>query len=367
MRNSIILNERSSDDITGLLIQELPAISKPLIRTEVETIDGRDGDVITKLGYAAYDKEFSIGLYGDYDINEIIAFFDSKGRVTFSNEEDKYYLYEIYEQIDFERLVRFRTAKVKMHVQPFKYSTEEKAKSFKVGSNLLNLPNFTKTTNGVTIRVENGSISVSGTPTAATEFYVPTGGLKLAAGSYTLKATANGTRAAGASIRLIGSTPSNADSFGGNYVGLQDGNEVTLTDTLANAKTFNYLWFYITTGGEVNFTVDASVEGETSIQSVTIANSGNIYSRPQLTLVGTGAINLSLNGEQIFVVQLGNDTNSITIDAAALEAYYGSPDTLANRAVDGDYDNFKLNIGKNTLSWSGVLTEIAINNYSRWI
>lgn len=125
MRNYIILNGNNSTNIPGLLIQELPAITKPRIRTQVEEIDGRDGDIVTKLGYSAYDKTVKIGLYGDFDIDEVIAFFNSEGTVVFSNEEDKYYNYQIVDQIDFERLVRYRTADVTFHCQPFKYSTTE--------------------------------------------------------------------------------------------------------------------------------------------------------------------------------------------------------------------------------------------------
>lgn len=123
--NYCILNNRSSLDISGLLIQSLPSISKPLMRTMVEEIDGRDGDIITKLGYSAYDKEMEIGLHGDFDINDVISFFDSEGEVTFSNEPDKVYRYTILEQIDFERLIRYRTATVTFHVQPFKYLLNE--------------------------------------------------------------------------------------------------------------------------------------------------------------------------------------------------------------------------------------------------
>ena len=125
MRDYIILNGVNSNTISGLLISTLPSISKPKIRTQTEEIDGRDGDIITKLGYSAYDKEFTIGLYGNFDINEVIEYFNSEGTVVFSNENDKYYNYQILEQIDFEKLIRFKTAKVKMHVQPFKYPTEE--------------------------------------------------------------------------------------------------------------------------------------------------------------------------------------------------------------------------------------------------
>ena len=125
MRDYIILNGVNSNTISGLLISTLPSISKPKIRTQTEEIDGRDGDIVTKLGYSAYDKEIEIGLYGNFDINEVIEYFNSEGTVVFSNENDKYYNYQILEQIDFEKLIRFKTAKVKMHVQPFKYPTEE--------------------------------------------------------------------------------------------------------------------------------------------------------------------------------------------------------------------------------------------------
>lgn len=125
MRNYIILNGVNSNTITGLLISTLPPITKPKIRTQTEEIDGRDGDIVTKLGYSAYEKEFQIGLYGDYDIDEVIAYFNSEGTVVFSNEEDKYYNYQILDQIDYEKLIRFKTASIKMHVQPFKYPTNE--------------------------------------------------------------------------------------------------------------------------------------------------------------------------------------------------------------------------------------------------
>lgn len=125
MRNYIILNGKNSNQINGLLIQELPPISKPLLRNQIEEIDGRDGDIVTPLGYSAYDKEFTIGLYKDFDVNEVAAYFNSEGTVIFSNEPDKYYYYQITAQIDFERLVRYRTATVTMHCQPFKYSATE--------------------------------------------------------------------------------------------------------------------------------------------------------------------------------------------------------------------------------------------------
>ena len=238
MRNYIILNGKNSTDISGLLIQSLAPITKPALRTQVETIDGRDGDIVTSLGYAAYDKKISIGLHGDYDVDEVIEYFDSAGTVVFSNEPDKYYEYQILAQIDFERLIRFRTAEVTLHVQPFKYSNDEAPK-------------------------------------------------------------------------------------------------------------------------------ERAISGSTT--SYTVVNSGNMPAKPTLTVYGTGTVNLSLNGTEIFVIDLGDSANNITIDAEALEAYTGTPATLANRSVDGNYDNLTLKVGTNVISWTGSVTKITIDKCSRWI
>ena len=259
-KNTITLNGKVSTEITGLIIQELAPISKPLIRSEIEEIDGRDGDVVTTLGYSAYDKEVTIGLYGAFDINEVIAYFDSEGTVIFSNEPDQYYNYQILDQIDFERLVRFRTATVTFHIQPFKYSALQGNLILDPpATNLLSFSDYTSTSNGVTLTATDGVVNISGKPTAATEFYLPINSLTVNAGSYTLSATASGTNPNYCSIRLIGSAPSDADSFGNKYITLAQGT-VTLQDTLADSDTYGYLWFYMNPGQTFNFDVTFAFE-----------------------------------------------------------------------------------------------------------
>lgn len=132
--NFITLNGIRSDSVKGLLISELPPVVKPQQRTEIEEIDGRDGDIVTKLGYSAYDRTMLIGLHGDFDIDDVIRFFDSEGDAIFSNEPDKIYKYQILDDIEFERLIRFRKAKVSFHVQPFKYSAVERIKTINAES-----------------------------------------------------------------------------------------------------------------------------------------------------------------------------------------------------------------------------------------
>lgn len=125
MRNYVIINGVNSLDIQGLAINNLPPITKPMIRTQREEIDGRDGDIVTELGYSSYDKQMEIGLYGNFDIDAIIKYFTGEGTIVFSNEEDKYYNFKILDQIDYEKLLKFKTATITLHCQPFKYPLEE--------------------------------------------------------------------------------------------------------------------------------------------------------------------------------------------------------------------------------------------------
>lgn len=237
-RPYIIINGQSSMEVLGLMICTLPPIRKPMMRVEAEEIDGRAGDIVTELGYSAYDKEIEIGLYDEYDIDEIISYFNQSGQITFSDEPDKYYKFAIYEGIDFEKLIKFRTAIVTFHVQPFKYALNEGEKTFDFSS--------------------------------------------------------------------------------------------------------------------------SETSGELSIR-----NNGNYISRPKITLTGSGIVNLSINGAEVMVIDMTNNP-VITLDSAQMNAY--APDTtLMNRNVTGDYDDLVLNVGKNTISYTGTLTEIAIDNYSRWL
>ena len=126
MKNYIIINGVSSLTKTGLMINELPPISKAEMRVNQEEIDGRDGDIITKLGYAAYDKEVSFGLFGSgYNVDDIISFFNQEGTITFSNEPDKVYNFTVIDMFDIERLLKFKTGVITFHIQPFKYPLTE--------------------------------------------------------------------------------------------------------------------------------------------------------------------------------------------------------------------------------------------------
>lgn len=358
MVNYIELNGEKSSNVKGLIIQSLPPITKPKMRTSIEDIDGRDGDIVTRLGYAAYDKELSIGLHGDFDIDDAIAFFDSEGEVVFGNEPDKYYRYQILDQIDFERLVRFRTAKVKMHVQPFKYDAVDR--TFDIISQFMHVEDSTASRFGITVTSSDGSIRVAGSATSDVDIEVPIESMSLS-GSYTMTASASGS-AAGCALRLIDGEPSNDKSFGGAYMELKSNGDSTMTATADSGAEYDALWLDIKAGTSVDFTLDVTMASN-GFNQISLTNRGNVMSRPTVTVYGSGNVELAINS--VTVLSFSIDDGSITIDAEEMNAYHG--DALMNRRVTGDYADLALNVGENVISWSGDVTGIKVEDFSRWL
>ena len=354
MVNYIELNGEKSTNVNGLIIQSLPPISKPKMRTSTTTIDGRDGDIVTRLGYAAYDKQLSIGLHGDFDIDDAISFFDSEGEVVFGNEPDKYYRYQILDQIDFKRLVRFRTANVKMHVQPYKYDAVDR--TFDIVNQFMHVEDSTASKFGITVTSSDGSIRVAGKATSDVDMEVPIESMSLS-GSYTLTASASGS-AAGCALRLIDGSPSR--SFGGSYMELKSDGDSTMTAT-ADSE-YDALWLDIKAGTSVDFALSVTMASN-GFNQISLTNRGNVISRPTVTVYGSGNVELAINS--VTVLSFSIEGGSITIDAEEMNAYHG--DTLMNRRVTGDYADLALKVGENVISWNGDVTGIRIEDFSRWI
>lgn len=236
-RPYVVINGKDSRSIQGLLICTLPPITKPPKRTVIETIDGRDGDIVSVLGYGAYDKSFEIGLYSGFNIDDVIAFFDTEGKIVFGNEPDKYYNFASYEAIDFERLLRFKRADVELHIQPFKFAEDE---------------------------------------------------------------------------------------------------------------------------GEETYTFD----GETAI--IKARNSGNIFSRPKITITAAGDVELIINNKEILSIEFPATPKTIIIDTVEMEALDISGNYM-NRLVTGNYDNIMLGVGLNEIKVNGAIHEVKIAKSSRWI
>lgn len=349
MRPYIIINGMNSALVDGLLISELPDIKKPLKRTNIVEIDGRDGDIVQELGYSAYEKEITIGLYGKYDIDKVIQYFNGSGEVIFSNEPDKTYTFTILDEISYEKLNRFKTAKVKFHVQPFKHSAIEKMKTFE--RQLLKLGNGSKTQSGLTLSWNGHSnISVSGTATSATRFIIPITALKTVAGDYSINTNYSGS---GMSFRIC-NDPIDSQSLGGRSYSA-DGQDITATETRENE--YHYLAIEFTAGGHTGqFSISVRAD------QFGVINRGNVYSRPLMKIYGSGNVTLKINGNLVLALSI---TDNIVIDAEGMNAYHDGQ--LYNRHVLGNYADVALKAGKNIVSWEGTVTKVEIENYSRWI
>ena len=365
--NYITLNGQRSDQIKGLLIQSLPSINKPLIRTEIEEIDGRDGDQIIKLGYSAYDKEMQIGLHGDYDIDEVIGFFDSEGTVIFSNEPDKYYYYTIIEQIDFERLLRFRQATVVFHVQPFKFSSVDN--KLVKNNNYLKVDDYEESLNGVTVKVKDGVLSVKGTASAPTEIYIPCECdcvdkvYTSIHDTYGVRAKAIGTNASKVGIRVCYNAPANPTTLGYTIMYL-DTSVTEQSQELYEDKSYNVLYLYIQPSYAIDITARIWVNND-SFKSMILRNKGNTIAKPIFKIYGSGNITLKLSGESVFQINNLDMNKYIIIDTVEMNTMY--EDTFLNRSVSGDYNDLWFSKGDNDLSWTGNISQIEIDEYSRWI
>lgn len=347
--NYIVINGKDSRDVQGLMIQSLPPITKPLIRTEVEEVDGVDGDIVTKLGYSAYDKEILIGLHGDFNIDDVISFFDTEGEITFSNEPDKLYRFMMIEQIDFERLGIFRQATVTVHVQPFKYDSVKHATEF--FSELLKIPDAVIESDDIVLTANNNVVTITGSSTDGQQLYLPVD-INLTAGTYKFASESDDT------IEMCVCYDTPAVNMAGFF---ESGTEQTVT--VEEPEHFNYIWFILEENEEMDATISFSLEN-TGANSVEFRNRGNIFAKPTIVVYGNGNITLSMNDGDPLQMSMGN-IGYITINVEKMNAYRDSQ--LMNRHVSGDYNLLYAKVGTNTLSWTGEVSHVEIYNYSRWI
>ena len=373
--NYIVLNGMKSTLIKGLLISELPPITKPLIRTKTEEIDGRDGDIVTKLGYAAYDKKMTIGLYGDYDIDEVIEYFNSSGEVLFSNEPDKIYRYQINNAIDFERLLRFRTATVVFHVQPFKYSALNDSVFY--SKNMLIYNAHSWTVEDVSIDVaKQGAITVDGeTDMGITVKMFDTDKITLKAGvTYTFEVDIVSGASSSVGIAIAKDVDGVLTRLGDQIFWL--GNDVSFSYTPEEDETYDKIEITVFMYNGTTVFKPKLTSSET-VSSIVIPNRGNVVARPTIKITGTGAATLQMNnGFTVGISEIALSGESwqipeITLDVESMNATtLGQMDetVMRNRDITGDIRNLEVPVGINTLHFTGTGIEtIEIERGARWV
>lgn len=357
----VIINGINSNTINGLLIQNLPPIIKAPMRTTIEEIDGKNGSIVTKLGYGAYEKSFEIGLKKDAYLPRVMDFFNSEGLITFSDEPNMVYKFHILRQIDYTRLIRYRTATITLYVQPFKYSLTEEGLSFSGSKQLIEFIDFVEEKNGITVEYINDCLRVQGLSTQKSVFFIPIEYLQLENGEYFFSAYADGENTGESKVSLCNDTPFFGYFFGDAPLEIWENEGSTTSASYEKPKPFNYIYLEIPGNKSVEYNLYLKVYKKEQIK---ILNKGNVYSNPTLVINGKGDIRINANGENNFFIRLGLE-NTITIDTDNMEAYNGG--VLKNRLVLGDYDDFKILPGVNFINYTGLVDKITIKNYSRWV
>ena len=92
-----------------------------------------------------------------------------------------------------------------------------------------------------------------------------------------------------------------------------------------------------------------------------ILGKGTVYSQPVITVYGSGAVALTINGADY---PLGNVDDYVTINSEIEECYKGD----LNRNNIFSADEFpRLEPGDNTISWTGNVEKIEIQPNWRWV
>lgn len=92
-----------------------------------------------------------------------------------------------------------------------------------------------------------------------------------------------------------------------------------------------------------------------------ILNSGTVYSQPKITIYGSGDITLTVNGEDFPIYSVDG---GITIDSEMMEVYKG---TVNQNSKYGAMTFPRLEVGENSISWTGNVTKVVIIPNWRWL
>lgn len=376
--NYLIWKGIDSRWIEGLIISELPPITKPQMRARETVVDGVDGSIIEELGYEPYNRPVTIGLTRNANIDKVIEFFSGKGEAVFSNEPDKFYKASIIGQIDYARLVRFRTATVVFRVQPFKHKYRENNSALWLneygGKNLFNHNNPTLT-NGTQATYEDGLLTITSTGTSVRYARI-----------YNFDAD-KGDIIRVSSILMDNNCRIAVQEYDETFefvyelfLKYSDGDTASTIEMIKlreNTKTrlVMYTDFVTPTGDRVArykntiVTVNNSdiafeeYEAETSVTNYSVSNMGNYTAEPIVEIKGKGTVEVAVNGNKLFNYTFPDGEDAVVIDSQKQDAYWG--EVLKNRNMLGGFPT--LARGMNEITWNGNVLKLKISSRSRWL
>ena len=362
--NYIILNGVNITTRYGVVVTKLPPITTPAVKTQITETNGSGEEEITFLGYAAYDKTFSIIINKPYISDELIALFTGEGTVTFSNEPTKYYKYHIIQPVVFKNEIT-----VTMRVQPFKYSLIDGVKEFDFEKHKLRIGRYMESKCGIHVNALASTITIKGTGTQLTEWYIPIKPpLEVNLSMVELRVLSQNINRGDFRVGLVRDNK-DIKVFGDMIPSVDDYHPVVQEVFAAEPETYNFLYLCIPAGIEFNSNLLVSFQSA-RLRTVVINNWGNVISKPKMTVSGVGDVYIILKDRELFKINFGYGENledDITIDADKMEAYQYGGNVLKNRLVQGDYSDLVLEPGANVLQARGIVNYIAIENFSRWI
>lgn len=98
-------------------------------------------------------------------------------------------------------------------------------------------------------------------------------------------------------------------------------------------------------------------------QEMAVTNVGNYFSKPLITIKGSGTVVLRVNGDWVCDYTFPEGEDMVILDSEIEDAYLG--EYLKNHYMTGNFP--LLEKGANILSWSGTVERISVKRYSRWL
>lgn len=106
----------------GVVTESIAWFKKPAKRYTRNIIEGKDGDTNTETGYDSLIIPAVIGLKSTASIDTVLAWLNGTGVLICSEDPLKYRTAKILEEISYERLIRFRKAKINFKCEdPYRY------------------------------------------------------------------------------------------------------------------------------------------------------------------------------------------------------------------------------------------------------
>jgi len=111
-----------ADTTNGVITESISWFKKPKKRSNIVSIEGKDGATVTELGYEPLVIPAVIGLKSTASIDTVLAWLNGTGVLICSEDPLKYRNARILEDISYDKLVRFKKATVSFLIEdPYRY------------------------------------------------------------------------------------------------------------------------------------------------------------------------------------------------------------------------------------------------------